>query len=90
MLESMAMGIPTVATAIAGKGVQATPGKDFLVADSPEDFASAVVELLDSPARASLVAQAARAHLEAAHNWSTCLQAMDGILEEAVSVTLAQ
>jgi len=85
MLESMAMGIPTVATSSAGRGVQATAGRHFLAADTPEAFAQATVKLLRHPLVGASLAQAARAHLETAHCWSTSLQALDGILEEAVS-----
>ncbi len=85
MLESMAMGIPTVATATAARGVQAVAGSDFLAAETPQDFARAVVELVNQPARAAAMAQAARARLESTHCWSASLNAMDRILEEAVS-----
>lgn len=86
VLECMAMGIPTVATSTASRGVQAVPGKHLLAADTPEAFARATVELLRNPARRADLAQAARAHLETSHCWSTSLQALDGILEGAVSV----
>jgi len=87
MLESMAMGIPTVTTSTAAKGVQAVAGRDFLVADAPEDFAQRVVELLKSPALGAGLAKIARADLETTHCWSVALQSMDKILEEAVLMT---
>src|SRR5579872_4150703 len=43
MLESMAMGIPTVASSTAAKGVQALPGKHFLMAQTAKEFAQHVV-----------------------------------------------
>ena len=49
ILESMALGIPVVATPQAAKGIQATPGKHILVAADPERFAGQVVEVLLNP-----------------------------------------
>ena len=39
----MAFGVPNVVTRLAAEGMQLTDGKEVLIADSPEDFASAVV-----------------------------------------------
>ncbi len=50
ILESMAMGIPVIATPQAAKGIQAVPGTHLLVAESPEKFAQDVVRLLSQPA----------------------------------------
>ncbi|MDT8321479.1 MAG: glycosyltransferase [Xanthomonadales bacterium] len=42
---SMSRGQPVVATPMAVEGLFAEPGRDILVADSPQDFAAAVVRL---------------------------------------------
>ena len=42
---SMAYGQPVVATACAAEGMYLSPGRDVLVADTAEDFASAIVRL---------------------------------------------
>src|SRR5205823_1049145 len=49
ILESMAMGLPVVATPQAAKGIQATPGEHILVAADVDRFASQVVEVLTNP-----------------------------------------
>jgi polysaccharide biosynthesis protein PslH len=87
ILESLAMGIPTVATGMAARGVQAVPGRDFLVADTPQEFAQRVIELLKSPAFGAAMARTARAHLEVTHSWSAALHRMDTILEESTAMT---
>ena len=43
--QSMAHGQPVVATPMAIEGMFAEPGRDVLVAETPEDFADAVVRL---------------------------------------------
>jgi GT2 family glycosyltransferase/glycosyltransferase involved in cell wall biosynthesis len=42
---SMAAGLPVIATAIAVEGMSLTDGENILVADSPKEFAKAIVKL---------------------------------------------
>ena len=44
--EAMSFGLPVVTTTVGVEGFGLTPGKDVLVGDTPEEFASAVVSLL--------------------------------------------
>jgi glycosyltransferase involved in cell wall biosynthesis len=46
--QSMAFGVPVVATSLAVEGMGLTPGENVLVADDPMAFASAIVELYGS------------------------------------------
>jgi glycosyltransferase involved in cell wall biosynthesis len=46
ILEAMALGTPVVATEKGAEGLQAVNGEHLLVADSAENFADAVVRLL--------------------------------------------
>jgi len=46
--QSMAFGVPVVATSLAVEGMELRDGEDILVADEPEDFAEALVELYES------------------------------------------
>lgn len=50
--EAMAMGTPVVATSVGVEGLPLMPGTDFVLADDPGDFASAIVRLLQSPKEA--------------------------------------
>ena len=45
---SMGFGVPVVATSLAVEGIALTDREDILIADEPEDFARAVVELYES------------------------------------------
>jgi len=47
--QSMAWGVPVVATSVAVEGMELTFGVDVLVADEPEEFAQALVTLYESP-----------------------------------------
>ena len=46
--QSMAWGVPVVATSVAVEGMELTSGEDVLVADEPEEFARALVTLYES------------------------------------------
>ena len=46
--QSMAFGVPVVATSLAVEGMGLTDHKDILVADQPEEFARALIELYES------------------------------------------
>ena len=47
--QSMAWGVPVVATSVAVEGMELTSGEDVLVADEPEEFARALLTLYESP-----------------------------------------
>ncbi len=46
--QSMGFGVPVVATSVAAEGTKLNDREEILVADTPEDFARAVIELYES------------------------------------------
>jgi GT2 family glycosyltransferase len=46
--QSMAFGVPVVATSVAVEGAGLSAGDEILVADEPEEFANAVIQLYES------------------------------------------
>ena len=46
--QSMGFGVPVIATSVAAEGMGLTHGEDILVADDPENFAKALLELYNS------------------------------------------
>jgi glycosyltransferase involved in cell wall biosynthesis len=46
--QSMAFGVPVVATSLAVEGTALSDREEILVADEPEDFARALIELYES------------------------------------------
>ena len=45
IIESMAMARAVVSSSIGAEGINYTNGKDIMIADSPEDFAKAIIKL---------------------------------------------
>lgn len=85
MLEAMALGVPLVATSVCCPGLQVEPGKQLLVADAPEQFASAVELLLDDVALREKLIRAGRAYVERQHNWGESMKALSNSYSAAVS-----
>jgi glycosyltransferase involved in cell wall biosynthesis len=69
ILESMAFGNPVVSTRIGAEGIQAEPGRDLLIADVPQHFADAVVDLITNPARFDSIRHHGRALVEGRYDW---------------------
>jgi glycosyltransferase involved in cell wall biosynthesis len=83
ILESMAMGIPVVATPQAAKGIQAVGERDILVAETPEKFARRVVDLLQNASLRKRLSVAGRKQVEKAHLWPAAMRILDSTLAEA-------
>lgn len=68
-LEAMAMSVPTVGYLEAFIGLSGMPGTHYLVARTPGELASHVVDLLRDPDRAVRLARAGRQLVEADYSW---------------------
>ena len=84
ILESLAMGVPTVTSVQASSGVDAVPGQHFLVASSHQEFASAVVRLLADEAERHRFSQAGRARMLSHHSWEGSMKRFDKIMEDCL------
>lgn len=84
LLEAMAMAIPTVASRAAATGLSAEPGQDFLVADSPTEFARSVCALLENPERARAIGLAGKSYVEQYHSWSKAGKRLEDFYGEAI------
>lgn len=81
IFEAMAMGKAVVSTSIGAEGLPVRRGRDILIADSPEEFASAVVGLLQDRARRSELGRAARQFVAQQHGWNSVAQHFESALE---------
>ncbi len=79
VLEAMAMGLPTVATPQAAKGLSALPGEELVVARGAEAFAAAVAGLLGQPNEA--LRQAARRRVLRDYRWDRNLEGFLRLLD---------
>ncbi len=77
--EAMALGRPVVSTALGVEGLPVVPGEHYLAAETPAEFAAAVLRLLADPALAARLAGTARALLEARFAWSQVARQFEAI-----------
>jgi glycosyltransferase involved in cell wall biosynthesis len=77
--EAIAMGCPMVSTHIGIEGLDIAHGQHFLAADSAEDFAAAILCLLDNPAQARRIASQGRALVEEKFSWSAVARQFETI-----------
>jgi glycosyltransferase involved in cell wall biosynthesis len=67
--EAMGMGKAVVSTRIGVEGLPVRDGEHVVLADRPEDFADAIVDLLQDGDKRSRIERAARAFVERNCNW---------------------
>ena len=85
ILEAMAMGVPVVTSSIAAGGVDAEAGTHFLVADTPEAYAQAIMRIVESPAERSRLAMAGRQRMLSHHAWPHSMVRLDSIIARGIS-----
>ncbi len=85
ILEAMAARVPVVATSAATAGIEAVPGRDFLLADEPRQFAGHVIALLLSREKRRQLADNAFKFIRQRHNWEKNLEKMEKILISSAS-----
>jgi len=71
ILEAMSMGNPVVSTSVGVEGLKALPGKHFMLADSQEAFAKAIVLLLQQAELFDEMRCEARRLVEERYDWNT-------------------
>lgn len=87
ILESMAMGVPVVTSGVAAGGVDASAPEHFLVAATAEEYASAVLRILEHPEERTRLAVSGRARVLSHHAWSKSMQRLDEIIEQLLART---
>ena len=83
ILEAMAMEKPVVSTTIGAEGLPLEDGVHLLLADAPDRFAAAVVELLLDPDSARALGARAAAAVRRGFAWSVAARRFSEICERA-------
>jgi glycosyltransferase involved in cell wall biosynthesis len=86
VVEGLAVSKPMVSTAVGCEGIGVEHERHLLIADSAEEFASAIVRLFDDAALARSLGQTGRAFVEREYSWARAgerLQALYDVVLEA-------
>ena len=79
ILEAFAQAMPVVTTTVGLEGIDAIPGEEVLVADTPQEFAASVVSLLRDESLQARLAKNGRRLAECCYDWKITLQKMDSV-----------
>jgi glycosyltransferase involved in cell wall biosynthesis len=82
ILEMMAQGKAVVATSVGAEGIEVESGKDILIADSPQDFAGAVVQLLQNHEYRDTIGASARLRVRQKYDWSRVAERFENVYYE--------
>lgn len=84
ILSAMAMAKTVVSTSIGCEGIEARDGQEILVADTPDDMAHRVVEVLRNPQLQMMLGENARKLVEEKYSWARIARIMEDVYREAV------
>ncbi|MEL7535605.1 MAG: glycosyltransferase family 4 protein [Pseudomonadota bacterium] len=82
--EAMSAGNPIVSTSIGIEGLPVVPEQHYLNADTPNEFAAAVVRLIRDRGLRVRIAQAARQHVEENFSYTVAAESFEQACERAI------
>ena len=82
ILDAWSQGIPIVSTTIGAEGIICTSGKDIIIADSAEDFARAVLNIMVDDNLAQSLSHCGRQTLEDCYDWQKIYPAWDAVYQQ--------
>ncbi len=85
ILEALALGTPVVSTSKGAEGLDLTPGQDFIAADTPQAFAAAILDLLESPSLTERLSCQGRQTVESRYDWKLIGKQMDTFLQQVLA-----
>ncbi len=81
VLEAMAAGKAVIATSESVAGLRVADGEHLMIADTPERFAGAALEVLRDESLRESLEMRARYYVEAEHDWKPLLQKLVELIE---------
>ena len=88
IFEAMAMGKATISTTIGAEGLPVRSGENILLADTPQDFADAVISLFRDSNRRLSLGSAARTLVEENYSWQKIAESFSHTLEDVVAANM--
>jgi glycosyltransferase involved in cell wall biosynthesis len=86
ILEALATGTPVVSTRIGAEGLELTPDRDLIVADTPEDLADAALTAIRRPEELADTAESGRRQVLARYSWQLLVEHLDCVWKATARV----
>jgi polysaccharide biosynthesis protein PslH len=83
--EAMSMGVPVVSTTIGAEGLDVTHGKNILLADDPETFVAATLEILGDPEVGERIGRAGALHVREHYSWPVVAREFEQLCQQTVA-----
>jgi glycosyltransferase involved in cell wall biosynthesis len=84
ILESMAAGIPVVSTTLGAEGLEVRDGTEIVIADTDEQFALAITQLVESDELQKQLHYAGRALIARRYDWAIAGESLFRIYEKLI------
>lgn len=84
ILESMASGTPVVTTKLGNEGINAKPNESIMVAETSEEIAETVINLLQDELLYRSIAKEGRKIIEKKFSWDTIADDLDRVYKSVV------
>ncbi len=84
ILDAMAAGLPVVTTSAGNEGIGARPEEEIMVADSPEDSAQRIIELLRNGSLRKILGQRGVDFVRRNFNWQQIIEKLEGVYKECL------
>jgi glycosyltransferase involved in cell wall biosynthesis len=81
LLEAMAMKIPCITSPLANDALQALPGNEILIGQSPAEYAQHILNLLDNKDFATAIAGAGHAFVLRNYDWERATGELERIIK---------
>jgi glycosyltransferase involved in cell wall biosynthesis len=85
ILEAFAAGIPVISTSLGAEGIEVTNENDILIRDQPNEFAEAVVDLINDELRCRKLAENARRLASERYDWGVVADTLRDALQAAAA-----
>ncbi|MFN6943424.1 MAG: glycosyltransferase [Cytophagaceae bacterium] len=87
LLESMAVGLPSITTPLANKALMACPDKEILIANNKKEFADKIQRLLKDSSEADAIGKCGRSFIANNYQWSETNKKLEGAFEKLIKET---
>jgi glycosyltransferase involved in cell wall biosynthesis len=85
ILEAMATGTPVVTTFNSLSALQIQPGKELLAAGNSDEFAQAIVQLIEEPLLQKEISDAGISYIRSHHNWLSIASQLVDIYQQTLN-----
>ena len=86
VLEGLACGAPSVATALACQGMTVTHGKEILLGESAEELAQAISSVLGDAQLRQRLSEAGRGYVEQFHQWDAVVRRYEDVYRDVAGL----